>query len=227
MAKVDLADRDTQLQSHKTELETRSEELQVARADIVTRDGHLESSKKELEARSQELKTAKADIADRDAELETSQARAGSTRPRAPSCQGRDRGTAEEHCNASRRDRAAQTAAGRAPEGPHTAAERELSETKSNLDMVNEKVRRQEETARELVLQREAEATAAAAAVAARSEALNATEAQKEQLEAATPSLSLRRASAPGCGQGDRRSSRHRCGSNPYQSTSRLSKAVT
>ncbi|GAK64638.1 uncharacterized protein PAN0_006c2852 [Moesziomyces antarcticus] len=67
----------------------------------------------------------------------------------------------------------------------HTAAERELSEAKSNLDVVSDKVRRHEETALELARQREAEATAAAAAVVARSEALTATEAQKEQLEAA------------------------------------------
>ncbi|PWZ00294.1 hypothetical protein BCV70DRAFT_160991 [Testicularia cyperi] len=63
--------------------------------------------------------------------------------------------------------------------------ETELDETRSQLTMVQDKVRRHEEAASELTRQREAEAAAAAAAVAARSEALTATEAEKEQLSAA------------------------------------------
>ncbi|SPO26552.1 related to NUM1 - nuclear migration protein [Ustilago trichophora] len=133
------------------------------REALAGRDAQLDSSKKELdartqelEARNQELRVAKSEIAELQKSIATLRAETEELKQQLAELQK-----------------------------THTAAERELSETKSNLDMVNDKVRRQEETARELSRQREAEATAAAAAVAARSEALTATEAQKEQLEAA------------------------------------------
>lgn len=126
------------------------------REALASRDAELLSSKEALEARSQELRAARAEIAELQGSIQTLRAELDQLKQQLT------------ELNKS-----------------HTAAERELSETKSNLELANDKVRRQEETALELARQREAEATAAAAAVAARSEALTATETQKEQLEAA------------------------------------------
>ncbi|KAJ1018826.1 hypothetical protein NDA16_004631 [Ustilago loliicola] len=126
------------------------------REALADRDAQLATSKQQLEARDQELRAAKAEIEELQKSIATLRAETDQLKQQLAEVQK-----------------------------THTATERELSETKSNLDMVNDKVRRQEEQTRELARQREAEATAATAAVAARSEALTATEAQKEQLEAA------------------------------------------
>ncbi|SJX63592.1 related to NUM1-nuclear migration protein [Sporisorium reilianum f. sp. reilianum] len=140
------------------------------RQALATRDAELESAKKELEARGRELDARTQELASRTKELESAKAEIDELQKSIASLRAETEQLKQQLAELQK---------------SHTAAERELSETKSNLDMVNEKVRRQEETARELSRQREAEATAAAAAVAARSEALTATEAQKEQLEAA------------------------------------------
>ncbi|TKY85344.1 hypothetical protein EX895_005506 [Sporisorium graminicola] len=140
------------------------------RQALATRDATLEHAKEELEARRKELDARNQELATRTKELESAKAEIDELQKSIASLRAE---------TDQLKQQLAELAKSR------TAAERELSETKSNLDMVNEKARRQEETARELSRQREAEATAAAAAVAARSEALTATEAQKEQLEAA------------------------------------------
>lgn len=126
------------------------------REALADRDAQLATSKEQLEARDQELRAAKTEIEELQKSIATLRAETEQLKQQIVELQK-----------------------------THTATERELSETKSNLDMVNDKVRRQEEQARELARQREEEATAAAAAVVARSEALSATETQKEQLEAA------------------------------------------
>ncbi|SAM82565.1 related to NUM1-nuclear migration protein [Ustilago bromivora] len=126
------------------------------REALADRDAQLAISKQQLEARDQELRAAKIEIVELQKSIASLRTETEQLRQQLAELQK-----------------------------THTATERELSETKSNLDMINDKVRRQEDQARELAHQREAEATAAAAAVAARSEALTATETQKEQLEAA------------------------------------------
>ncbi|SNX84881.1 related to NUM1 - nuclear migration protein [Melanopsichium pennsylvanicum] len=133
------------------------------REALASREAELESLKNDLNARSQELVARTQEFGVARSEIEELQK--SMTALRAETEQLKQR-LAELHKT-------------------HTATEQELSETKSYLDMVNDKIQRHEENARELSRQREAEATAAAAAVAARSEALTATEAQKEQLEAA------------------------------------------
>ncbi|CDR99589.1 hypothetical protein [Sporisorium scitamineum] len=140
------------------------------RQALSIRDAELESAKKELESRTKELEIRTQELTTRTKELESAKAEIDELQKSITSLREETEQLKQQLAELQK---------------SQTAAERELSETKCNLDMVNEKVRRQEETARELSRQREAEATAAAAAVAARSEALTATEAQKEQLEAA------------------------------------------